>query len=108
MKPTQEQILNSLSKLIKTEGKVKVELNLINDFEQSWVAGFKFIEKANKELKEVEKTFIAGIREFENSLDASAKFSKAAKDLGIDVPKDIIAKTKDAKSYIKEAKAKIK
>jgi len=85
----------------------RVELNLVNDFDSAWAAGFRFIEKANKELDEVKKTFTAGIKEFENSLDASAKFEKAAKELGIDVPKEITAKTKEAKGYIKEAKAKI-
>ena len=34
MKPTQEQILNSLSKLIKSEGKVKVELALLDSTEK--------------------------------------------------------------------------
>jgi len=86
----------------------KVELNLVNDFDSAWAAGFKFIEKANKELDEVKKTFTAAIREFENSLDASAKFQKAAKELGVDVPKEITAKTKEANQYIKEAKGKIK
>ena len=112
MKPTQEQILRALNKLIrenKTELKAeKIELSLINDFDSAWAAGFKFIENANKELKEVGKTFTAGIKEFENALDASSKFEKAAKELGIDVPKEITAKTKEAKQYIKEAKDKIK
>ena len=112
MKPTQEQILKALNKLVrenKTELKAeKIELNLVNDFDSAWVAGFKFIEKANKELDEVKKTFTAAIREFENSLDASSKFEKAAKELGVDVPKEITAKTKEANQYIKEAKAKIK
>ena len=31
-----------------------------------------------------------------------------AKELGVDVPKEITAKTKEANQYIKEAKAKIK
>ena len=93
MKPTQEQILSALNKLVrenKTELKPKkVELNLVNDFDTAWNAGFKFLEKANKEYKEVEKTYIAAIREFENSLDASNKFQKAAKDLGVKIPKEI-------------------
>tara|TARA_R110002110_G_scaffold193629_1_gene402251 strand:+ start:125 stop:463 length:339 start_codon:yes stop_codon:yes gene_type:complete len=112
MKPTQEQILRALNKLIKeskTELKTeKVELSLINDFDSAWSAGFKFIQNANKELKEVGKTFTAGIREFENALDASSKFEKAAKELGVNVPKEIKSKTKEAKQYIKEAKDKIK
>ena len=112
MKPTQEQILSALNKLVrenKTELKAeKIELSLINDFDSAWAAGSKFIENANKELKEVGKTFTAGIKEFENALDASSKFEKAAKELGIDVPKEITAKTKEAKQYIKEAKDKIK
>jgi hypothetical protein len=110
--PTTEQILSALNKLIrenKTELKTeKVKLSLINDFDSAWAAGFKFIENANKELKEVGKTFTAGIKEFENALNASSKFEKAAKELGIDVPKEITAKTKEAKQYIQEAKDKIK
>jgi hypothetical protein len=110
--PTPEQILSALNEIIreaKTELKAeKVELNIVNDFDSAWAAGYKFIEKANKDLDEVKKTFTAAIREFENSLDASAKFQKAAKELGVDVPKEITAKTKEANQYIKEAKAKIK
>ena len=112
MKTKQEQILSALNKLIrenKTELKTeKVELGFLNDFNSAWVAGYRFIEKANKELDEVKKTFTAAIREFENSLDASAKYQKGAKELGVDVPKEITAKTKEANQYIKEAKAKIK
>jgi hypothetical protein len=110
--PTTEQVLKALNEIIrenKTKLKAeKIELSLINDFDSAWAAGFKFIENANKELKEVGKTFTAGIKEFENALDASSKFEKAAKELGIDVPKEITAKTKEAKQYIKEAKDKIK
>ena len=108
-KPTNEEILTALNKIIRESQKPKkVELNLVNDFDTAWAAGFKFLKKANKEYKEVEKTYIAAIREFENSLDASNKFQKAAKDLGVKIPKEISDKTKDAKSYIKEAKSKIK
>jgi len=106
-----EDILQALSELIKEKTELKaekIELNLINDFDSAWASGYKFIEKANKEYKEVQKTYIAGIKEFENSLDASIKFEKAAKQLGVDIPKEIIAKTKEAKQYIKEAKTKIK
>ena len=57
MKPTQEQILSALNKLVrenKTELKAeKIELNLVNDFDTAWVAGFKFIEKAINIVKEM-------------------------------------------------------
>jgi hypothetical protein len=108
-KPTDHEILTALNEIIQESQKPKkVELSLVNDFNSAWAAGFRFIEKGNKELDEVKKTFTAAIREFENSLDASTKFEKAAKDLGVDVPEEITAKTKEAKEYIKEAKSKIK
>jgi hypothetical protein len=85
----------------------KVELNIRNDFDSAWASGFRFLQQAEKEMEDVKKTYLAAQREFENSLDASNKFEKAAKDLGIDIPNEIAQKTKEAKEYISEIKSKI-
>ena len=100
MKPTQEQILNSLSKLIKSEGKVKVELGLDDD-----------VNKARKKLEQVIKDSEHPIKESKSILgelggvagvvatmkihertvnklvtelgDITIKMEKALKDLGV-------------------------
>jgi len=86
----------------------KVELSIKGDFDSAFAAGFRFMQQAEKEIKEVNKTYLAAQREFENVEGAYNKFQKAAKDLGIDIPKEYVSKNKDVKSYIKEIKSKIK
>ena len=102
---TTEEVKTALKELLSVQ---KVELSLANDFDSAWAQGYRFYEKAGKELIAAEKTFIASIKEFENSLDASDKFTKQAKELGVDIPEEITAKTKDAKMYMKDAKSKIR
>ena len=100
----QEQ-LSTIRTIIK-EGE-RVELTIMNDFDSAWAAGFRFMQKAEKEIQEVKKTYLAALREFENSIDASNKFEKAAKDLGVDIPNEVAQKTREAKEYISELKSKI-
>ena len=92
MKPTQEQILNSLSKLIKenktelqAEGKVKVELSLIDDL----VSDAKRMKKGIQELdalrQKMKKVYLNAI---DNANTNRSEFGKKAKELGID-PNDV-------------------
>jgi len=97
-----------LNAILNKHGVQKVELNLIKDFETAWASGFRFIEKADKELNEVKRTYTAGIKEYENAIKASEKIQKEAKNIGIDIPQEVISKTKQAKQDIKDAKSKIK
>ena len=79
-------LLSEITSIVKGE---KVELTIMNDFDSAWGAGFRFMQKAEKEMQEVKKTYLAALREFENSIDASNKFEKAAKDLGVDIPNEV-------------------
>ncbi len=90
MKPTQEQILNSLSKLIKSEGKVKVELALldstekyIGDIYNDIDAGKVILNKAGDKAENLGKTVIL---KAEGQLDKMEQAGKMAKELGVDVP----------------------
>jgi len=103
---TDEEIRTAYKEL-QAEGKI-YNFNLIKDFETAWASGFRFIEKADKELNEVKKTYTAAIKEYENAIEASEKIQKSAKNIGIDIPQEIITKTKQAKQDIKDAKNKIK
>ena len=104
MKPTQEQILNSLSKLIKSEGKVKVELGLVDDMETASDRLNNFFGESNKsvqaasslddQLDSLKTKAKAAIKDLNfDSSDINkwrdignkliSKFEKAAKELGI-------------------------
>ena len=76
MKPTQEQILNSLSKLIKSEGKVKVELGAIDDLEKftKKIKGdTKTIANTNKEIRTARGVLTKAITSINNILKATRK-----------------------------------
>ena len=104
MKPTQEQILNSLSKLIKSEGKVKVELGLVDDMETASDRLNNFFGESNKsvqaasslddQLDSLKTKAKAAIKDLnfdssdinkwrDNGKKLISKFEKAAKELGI-------------------------
>ena len=107
MKPTQEQILNSLSKLIKenrtelqAEGKVKVELGLADDVNKARKKLEQVIKESEFSLKESKKilTDLGGIDGVVSTMkieertvnklvtelgDITIKMEKALKDLGV-------------------------
>ena len=126
MKPTQEQILNSLSKLIKenkTELKAeKVELGVIDDLTD----GLNYLQKQDaiieKQLKTISTEF-SNLRKKVNSIKANSqetmkgvkqgeanitRIEKQLKDLGIDANKvPVIKKFKSAVSQALENRKKV-
>ncbi len=97
MKPTQEQILSALNKLIKenkTELKTeKVELGVIDDFEKlfnksidaSVKIGTTFIDAVSK----AQSKYKGNISDMEKALKIGTEIKKQAKELGLDVPKEL-------------------
>ena len=112
MKPTQEQILSALNKLIrenKTELKTeKVELGAIDDFEKlfnksidaSVKIGTTFIDSVSK----AQSKYKGNISDMEKALKIGAEIKKQAKELGVDLPKAVINKIDSAEANIKEEK----
>ena len=93
MKPTQEQILNSLSKLIKSEGKVKVELGLVDEADKKANEVKKVtsdIEKATQDFEKAKDKFMSihkgRTQQSIDLLNTIKDIDKAAKDLGIKIP----------------------
>tara|TARA_R110001606_G_scaffold388526_1_gene553897 strand:+ start:319 stop:714 length:396 start_codon:yes stop_codon:yes gene_type:complete len=112
MKPTQEQILSALNKLVrenKTELKAeKIELGLKEDIKKTFgmanddfAKGFNNMEDAKTILAKAEKDFIKSEKNYKTTLDEISKFEKAVKDLGVDVPKDILKTKKTAEANLK-------
>jgi uncharacterized protein (DUF3084 family) len=103
MKPTQEQILNSLSKLIKTEGKVKVELGLVDDLKKDVQNAKSKVESAERIHKAAEKDWDEVNKLSSKYIDLKAKADKGVKELKglIDFGKDNI---KEAKSELAKSK----
>jgi len=113
MKPTPEQILSALNKLIresKTELKAeKVELGAIDDFEKlfnksidaSVKIGTTFIDAVSK----AQNKYKGNIADMEKALKIGTEIKKSAKELGIDLPKTVINKIDGAEANIKEEKS---
>jgi len=105
MKTTLERVYEALNKVeLKSE---KVELSVVDDFDSAFVAGIRFMQQAEKELKEVKKTYLAAQGEFKNTIDAYSKYEKLAKELGVSISNEYKSKNKDVKSYLKEIKSKL-
>jgi hypothetical protein len=109
MKPTQEQILRALNKLVrenKTELKAeKIELGLDKDIKSDFTQannffgdGFNEMEDAKISLGKAEKLLMRAEQFYGKTLESVSKFETAAKELGIDLPSDIakIKKTSEA------------
>jgi uncharacterized phage infection (PIP) family protein YhgE len=110
MKPTQEQILSALNKLIrenKTELKAeKVELGSIDDLTKKTKKAIdtfnsinasarkagQIIDKAESEATKLNKTF----KDLEGDWD---KVKKQAKELGVDLPSEVAALVTNASAY---------
>ena len=111
MKPTTEQILSALNEMIqsKTELKAeKVELGSIDDFEKifnksldaSVKIGTTFIDAVSK----AQSKYKGNIADMEKALKIGTEIKKAAKELGVDLPKALINKIDSAEANIKEEK----
>ena len=84
MKPTQEQILNSLSKLIKSEGKVKVELGLIDDIDKLMDKASGSEKALGKALSIAQQKAVDSIDKYGQVFKAAQEGLKAAQELGVD------------------------
>ena len=119
MKPTQEQILSALNKLIKenkTELKAeKVELGLIDDFEKLSSKAIKSGTNAGGDVQDwIDKLpkLISALRNSEKDQDLvvsmGEKIEKQAKELGVDLPKNVTKGLTGAKEWSSEIKSIIK
>ena len=108
MKPTQEQILSALNKLVrenKTELKSeKIELGAIDDFTKAFEVALDNTtdEKLIKDLRKAEVGFEKVIKQYMKAEDIGENLKKAAKELGIDLPKIILNKIESSKAGVKE------
>ena len=107
MKPTQEQILSALNKLIrenKTELKTKkVELGAIDDFEKGIKKAITFSTKAHDIMEKAAKSADAQADKFIKESRALQKLKsdieKQAKELGVNLPSEVAALVRDASAY---------
>ena len=108
MKPTQEQILSALNELIKeskTELKAeKVQLGAIDDFTKAFETALNepAADKLITNLRKAEVGFEKAIKLFMKAEDIGEDLKKAAKELGIDLPKIILNKIESSKAGVKE------
>jgi hypothetical protein len=108
MKPTQEQILSALNKLMKeskTELKSeKIELGAIDDFTKAFEKALDepAADKLITDLRKAEVGFEKAIKLFIKAEDIGEDLKKAAKELGVDLPKIILNKIESSKAGVKE------
>jgi hypothetical protein len=101
MKPTQEQILSALNKLVrenKTKLKAeKIELGMMDDIASKVKEARKFMEVAEGKglsslkatIKKVENDFIKGYRASSDGIDLIEKIEKQLKELGVATPSEL-------------------
>ena len=108
MKPTQEQIISALNKLMqesKTELKSeKIELGLMDDFTKAFEVALDNTtdEKLIKDLRKAEVGFEKVIKQYMKAEDMGEDLKKAAKELGVDLPKIVLNKIQSSKAGVKE------
>jgi hypothetical protein len=106
--PTTEQILSALNDLIrenKTEFKTeKVELGAIDDFTKAFEKALNepAADKLITDLRKAEVGFEKAIKLFMKAEDIGEDLKKAAKDLGVDLPKVVLNKIESSKAGVKE------
>ena len=100
MKPTQEQILNSLSKLIKSEGKVKVELGSIDELKKESSKVAKMINKLNSSQTE----FVKKIEQFKKEEDNLQKLAEEQRNLHDQSEKEIDKAKEVTFAFLRKAK----
>ena len=107
-KPTTEQILKALNELVrenKTELKAeKIELGAIDDFTKAFETALNepAADKLITNLRKAEVGFEKAIKLFMKAEDIGEDLKKAAKELGIDLPKIILNKIESSKAGVKE------
>ena len=109
MKPTNEQILTALNKIVRESQKPKkVELGAIDDLTKKTKKAIdtfnsinssarkagQIIDKAKSEASKLNKTF----NDLEGDWD---KVKKQAKELGVDLPSEVAALVRNASAYKK-------
>ena len=112
MKPTQEQILSALNKLVKenkTELKAeRVELGAIDDFKKLFEKSLdEWGNTSNSLIKAMSKTqqdYKAQKGKWEKVIKLGEGIEKDAKDLGVEIPKTVLGnKLLSAKDFINES-----
>ena len=94
MKPTTEQILSALNEMIKSKTELKaekIELGMVDDFEKQFKKAMNdtTADKLITDLRKAEVGFEKVIKEFDKATKLGIKLIKAAKELGIDLPKTV-------------------
>tara|TARA_R110001592_G_scaffold53256_1_gene163301 strand:+ start:428 stop:787 length:360 start_codon:yes stop_codon:yes gene_type:complete len=89
-----EDILQALSELIKEKTELKaekVELGLVDDFEKQFKKAMNdtTADKLITDLRKAEVGFEKVIKEFDKATKLGITLIKAAKELGIDLPKTV-------------------
>ena len=112
MKPTTEQILSALNKLIrenKTELKTeKVELGAIDDFKKLFDKSLNDWEGTSssliKAMSKTQQDYKAQKGKWEQVIKLGEGIEKQAKELGVEIPKTVLGnKLLSAKDFIKES-----
>ena len=114
MKPTQEQILSALNKLIKEKTELKaekIELGLVDDIKQlhaNIIAKKSVVKKQQNKaidtVREVKMDIVKIKQDAVEAINKIEKFKKAAKELGIDYPSIMQKIEKDLEKAFKESK----
>ena len=120
MKPTQEQILKALNKLIKenkTELKAeKIELGLVDDIQamdKEITREYNSFDKKFTEFYKIKRVLVNKLGEFEKLEKSQNKridaAKKAFKDLGVDAKPLFVYESnmRDINSLVKEVRAKL-
>jgi flagellar hook-associated protein FlgK len=107
MKPTTEQILSALNEMIQSKTELKsekIELGAIDDFDKLFkqAIGDNTAEKLIDNLRKAEVGFEKGLKDFQKALKEGDTIKVLAKDLGIDIPKEVINKIDSMAQYIKD------
>ena len=111
MKPTTEQILSALNKMIKSKTELKaekIELGSIDDFKKLFEKTLdEWGNTSNSLIKAMSKTqqdYKAQKGKWEKVIKIGEGIEKDAKDLGVEIPKNLLGnKLLSAKALIKEA-----
>jgi len=112
---TDEQIRTAYKEL-QAEGKVKVELGLMDDIKKTFkeaeklsaIAEGKGLSELRKVVVKVDNDFLQLLRKSSEGLDLIDKAEKALKDLGVDKPKELQGFENVLKSYEANAERWIK
>ena len=98
---TTEEVRTALKELLSVQ---KVELGAIDDFDKLFkqALGDNTAEKLIDNLRKAEVGFEKGLKDFQKALKEGDTIKVLAKDLGIDIPKEVINKIDSMAQYIKD------